>query len=162
MTWRSSLGWVTSIKAIEEKDMTGFIGKIEALCSACELVYDQTHENSVRMMFEMDDDRSQMVIINGVETNDGNEVVTIQSAVLKLEGLPNQMLGGDMAKKLLRENSQMALAKWSIDETQDGKYLVATSNWYLETLDAEEFYRAVRVVAGAADEMESTLGVDNF
>jgi hypothetical protein len=117
------------------------------------------------MMFEMDDDRSQMVIINGVETNDGNEVVTIQSAVLKLEGLPNQMLGGDMAKKLLRENSQMALAKWSIDETQDGKYLVATSNWYLDTLDtldAEEFYRAVRVVAGAADEMESTLGVDNF
>jgi hypothetical protein len=101
--------------------MTGFIGKIETLCSACELVYDQTHENSVRMMFEMDDDRSQMVIINGVETNDGNEVVTIQSAVLKLEGLPNQMLGGDMAKKLLRENSQMALAKWSIDETQDGK-----------------------------------------
>ena len=56
----------------------------------------------------------------------------------------------------------MALAKWSIDETQDGKYLVATSNWYLETLDAEEFYRAVRVVAGAADEMESTLGVDSF
>lgn len=142
--------------------MSKTIKKIEELCKACEFNFEQTGESSIRMLFEMEGDRSQMVLVNGVETQSGKAVVSIQSAVLKLDGLPNQMLGKDMATKLLRENAQMALAKWSIDEVEEGKYLVATSNWYLDTLDPEEFGRSVQVVAGAADNMEETLGVDNF
>ena len=142
--------------------MTEFLGKIDALCRSCEFGYEQTHETSIRLLFEMSDERSQMVVVNGVETESGKTVVAIQSAVLKLEGLPNKMLGKEMAATLLRENASMLLTKWSIDETVEGKYLVATSNWYLETLDAEEFYTAVRVVASAADHKESMLGVDNF
>lgn len=142
--------------------MSEFMKKIKSLCNACEFKYEQTDATGIRMLFEMDNDRSQMVLVNGVETESGKQVVTIQSAVLKLDGLPNKMLGKDMAEKLLRENAQMALAKWSIDDVSDGKYLVATSNWYLDTLDPEEFGRSVQVVAGVADELEETLGVDNF
>lgn len=142
--------------------MSEFMQKIDALCKSCELNYEQTHEQGIRMLIEMPEERSQMVIINGNETGSGKQVVSIQSAVLKLDGLPSQMLGKDMAEKLLHENSQMAIAKWSIDEVEDGKYLVATSNWYLQTLDPEELYRAVQIVAVVADQMEAKLGVDNF
>lgn len=142
--------------------MSNFMKKIDALCKECELNYEQTDESGIKLLFHMDDDRTQMVLVNGVQTASGMDVVTIQSAVLKLDGLPNQMLGKDMATKLLRENAQMALAKWSIDEVEEGKYLVATSNWYLDTLDPEEFTRSIHVVAGVADDMEKTLGVDNF
>jgi len=88
--------------------------------------------------------------------------VEVASAVVKMDGFPDGKLGKSMAEKLLRENSTMAFANWAIEQTSDGPYLVAMSGWMLDDLDAEELDFAANIVSGVADQMEASLGVDNF
>lgn len=122
----------------------------------------QLDETTIVLPFDMGDNRSQNVIISHYPQEESSDFVEITSAVIKMDGFPDGKLGKEMAEKLLRENCSMALVNWAIDETSEGAYLVARSGWMLDDLDAEELEMAVGIVSNVADNMESSLGVDNF
>ena len=125
---------------------------------------EQVNDRVLRMGFDMGEGRSQTVIMTHYpsENESQSDVVEVASAVVKMDGFPDGKLGKSMAEKLLRENSTMAFANWAIEQTSDGPYLVAMSGWMLDDLDAEELDFAANIVSGVADQMEATLGVDNF
>ncbi|MDA7723109.1 hypothetical protein N8862_01560 [Pseudomonadales bacterium] len=144
--------------------MSKFLDTIVSHANQLEWTLEKLSDARLRLSFNMGEGRSQNVLIshypNGDE--DSSDLVEIASAALKMDGFPDGKLGAEMAKKLLKQNATTAFSSWAIEDTEDGPYLVAMSGWMLDDLDAEEFELAALIVANAADEMEGTLGIDNF
>ncbi|TQV70180.1 hypothetical protein FKG94_21915 [Exilibacterium tricleocarpae] len=147
--------------------MSQFLTKIKSY--AKDLQWDdslqQVSERFLRLGFNMGEGRTQMVIIIHYPDDDqqNNGVIEVSSAVVKMDGMPDGKLGAEMARKLLRENASYGFANWAIqDIPSEGRYLIATSGWLLDELDLDELKLAVHIVAKMADDMEKTLGVDNF
>lgn len=140
-----------------------FVNKITEYSHQLEWNLDQVSDSCFRMLFDMGEGRSQGVLIMLYEGEDGAPSwVEVSSAVMNLDGMPDGQLGAKKAQELLRENADMAFAKWAVADHGDAKHLVAVSNWRLEDMDCEELDVAVHIVAKRADDLESQLGVDNF
>lgn len=113
------------------------------------------------MLFDMGEGRVQRVMFFHHLVGEA-ELVAISSAVLKMDGMPDNKIGHDMAARLLRENDHYAFGNWAIDGEGEDAHLIATARWWLDDLDKEEFEASVLSVSGMADGLEKTLGVDNF
>lgn len=147
--------------------MSIFTKKIEAYASELGWIQGLRKENDrvFRFNYNMGEGRSQMVLIcyHCSDENPDKGIVEVSSPAMKMDGLPGGKLGAQMAEKLLRENGRSIFTNWAIEDLpSEGRYLIATSRWLIEGLDAEELDIAANVVAAAADKMEKTLGVDNF
>ncbi len=141
--------------------MSVFTKKIEAFAKELELHMD-IEEHFAKVIFNMDEERTQLVLIYHYENDNHDGFVEITSPVLKLSGLPEQQLGEKMAEGLLRENDSMLHCQWAIDKSADEPYLIATRCWRLDQMDLEEFKGTLYATAQIADELESKLGVDEF
>lgn len=140
-----------------------FFEAIKQHADKLEITLNEDNESICSVMFDMGEGRSQRVIICHHPSKDGsNDLVEISSAVLDLASMPDNKIGLEMATKLLRENDASLCANWAIDKGSDSCHLVATARWWLDEMDTEEFEVSLFNVALMADQLESTLGVDNF
>ena len=116
--------------------------------------------------FDMGRGRHQTVWVRYQgEDADGNYLVTMSSAVLKLR--TGEKLDVERANYLLRENAKLAHGAWAIDEGVDENdeydYLVMTETRFAQTLEPQELIESVIAVAELADAMENVLtGRDIF
>jgi len=138
-----------------------FLKKIPALLQEIGWSCNTEDPETLSMMFDMGEGRSQKVVFF-YHTSGDAQLVAISSAVLQMDGLPDNQIGTEMAANLLRQNEEFAFANWAVDGEGEDAYLIATSRWWLDDLDKEELEASVLAVAKMADDMEKTLGVDNF
>ncbi len=113
--------------------------------------------------FELPEGRSQMVYVRPLpEAVGGKDAVCIFSPCRRVK---KGILGGlkkNEAMELLQLNSQLLLARYAIEDAEDGYMVVTSIDCVLETLDAEEVEAYFWSLAIAADNYEKRFGGDEF
>ncbi len=141
--------------------MNAFTKKISEYAKELELNID-LDDKRAKILFDMDEERSQIVICYYHEAEGHDGFVEISSAVLNLSGFPKQEIGLEMATRLLKENDDMLYCQWAIDRSGDEHYIIATRCWRLDQMDLDEFKGALYSSAQCADALEAELGVDTY
>jgi len=109
-------------------------------------------------VFVLSDGRTQMVHARPSGMAGDKFVVTLISPCVRVK---KGLLGGlskDTAIELLRRNEGLLFARFGLVEEEDAYVVVASADYLLDTLDAEEFEHAIWHVAMAADACEKDLG----
>ena len=139
-----------------------FTEKIALYCKELDWGITIDSERSISMVFDMGEGRSQRVFMFLAGEVAGAPVVEITSPAAEVKDLGDK-LDQDLMNELLHLNSKALNYGWTIETINaDSDYLCATSDQLLDSMDIGELEVAVYAVAGAADEMESRFGLDNF
>lgn len=119
-------------------------------------------EHNISMVFDMGEGRSQRVFMFLAGEVGGAPIVEITSPAADIKELGDK-LDQDLMNELLKLNSKALNYGWTIETIDaESEYLCATSDQLLNSMDIGELQVAVYAVAGAADEMETRFGLDNF
>lgn len=116
-----------------------------------------------RAGFELAEGRSQMVYVRPLpEAIAGKDAVCIVSPCRRVKTGFFSGLKRDEGLELLRLNSEVLLARYALEDAEDGYMVVTSIDCILETLDPEELEAYFWSLAIAADNYEKRFGGDEF
>lgn len=122
----------------------GIVGLLEAL----EYTWESEDNGDFRLLFDLDDERSQLVWIrNRTYERDGIAMRDIWSAAMKLTG---RYVSVKLADRLLQESWEGIMGSWA----RDGDYIVYIVKLPADA-SAEELDAAIGEVIDVADKLES-------
>jgi hypothetical protein len=112
-------------------------------------------EDYLKCSFALPDGRNHTVHLSPAGELGGHQVVRVSTPVLELsEG----KLTPQFVESLLRENGQMKIGAFAIEDLQDRQLLILHHNMILDTLDPQEFLIIVGSLALSGDRWEQQLG----
>lgn len=164
------MGAITGLFSDEESGSANnphpnpFTNKVVAYCNELQWKYEVMSEGSIRMLFEEDDGRSQLVYFFRGETKKGLQVVSISSPAIKMSSVDaSGMSKQDLFNEMLTDNGTSANYAWAISSFGDDDEVInATVDLLLDTMDLKEMEAAVCITSSVADKMEARFGVDDF
>jgi hypothetical protein len=116
-----------------------------------------------RAGFELSEGRSQMVYVRPLpEAIAGKDAICVVSPCRRVKKGFFSGLKKDEGLELLRLNSEVLMARYALEDTDDGYMVVTSIDCILETLDPEELEAYVWSLAIAADNYEKRFGGDEF
>jgi len=141
-----------------------FTNKIVAYSKEIGWKFEVVSENTVRMLFEHDNGRTQLVLFSRQQSGNDTEVVSIHSPVIYLSTLRNSDVDlKAFFNELLVLNAESSNYKWAFTPvSEEDEVLIASVDLLLDTMDLKEMGMAVSAVSAVADQMEERFGVDEF
>ena len=128
--------------------------RIKKLLDTLELKYSINSDGDFKLVFEMENGRSQQVFINSnTDEIDDFEVREVWSVAYLSQGY----LDIDTANTLLMENSQYKVGSWSLIDSENNTYLVTFSIKLAADCDPNSLLQSLTMVTAVADEMEKKL-----
>lgn len=134
--------------------------RVQKILDEAKLKYEVTSDGDFKLIFKVDDDRSQVVFINSATESYGDfeirEIWSI-SMVAGAEGFEPGLL-----RKMLTDNQRKKLGAWNLITTNEKEYAAFTAKISAD-LAAKEMLDVVQAVLETADEREKLeLGSDDF
>ncbi len=130
--------------------------QVKSFLDELEFKYEVDSDNDFKLTFEFEDDRSQLIFINGsIEVYQEVDVVEIWAPVMRFKG----NLSKKVANKVLATSNQKKIGAFEIRESVDvkEKLLVYVTKIPLDSITAEQFGAFLHHVLVVADEEEKEL-----
>lgn len=131
--------------------------QLEKLLERADLGYEKTDSGALRVLYEFDDGRSQLVFLMPQGQFDDVDVVEIYSPVMRLR---DDTVPAVLGRRLLEMNGERKITYFGVEDVEGTLMVFCYHNTPSEKLDAKTLETLLLAVSTFADEMEKEqLGV---
>lgn len=131
--------------------------QLERLLERADLGYEKTDSGALRVLYEFDDGRSQLVFLMPQGQFDDVDVVEIYSPVMRLR---DDTVPAVLGRRLLEMNGERKITYFGVEDVEGTLMVFCYHNTPSEKLDAKTLETLLLAVSTFADEMEKEqLGV---
>jgi hypothetical protein len=133
--------------------------QLERLLERADLGYEKTDSGALRVLYEFDDGRSQLVFLMPQGQFDDVDVVEIYSPVMRLR---DDTVPAVLGRRLLEMNGERKITYFGVEDVEGSLMVFCYHNTPSDKLDAKTLETLLLAVSTFADEMEKEqLGVSS-